>query len=71
MSLNESVLIFMRFVTEKHKDVILSLDQLVQTLVGENETNKIAKAEDALKKAMLDLYRAYEGKEPKFHKESH
>jgi hypothetical protein len=41
----------MRFVTEKHKEVILSLDQLVQALVGENAPNKVAKAEDALKKA--------------------
>jgi hypothetical protein len=41
----------MRFVTEKHKEVVLSLDQLVKALVGENAQNKVAKAEDALKKA--------------------
>lgn len=51
MSTNESVLVFMRFVMEKHKDVISSLDQLVQALVGENAPNKVAKAEDALKKS--------------------
>ena len=41
----------MRFVTEKHKDVILCLDQLIQALVGENALNKVAKAEEALKKS--------------------
>ncbi len=51
MSTNESVLVFMRFVIEKHKDLISSLDQLVQALVGENAQNKVTKAEDALKKS--------------------
>lgn len=51
MSSNESVLVFMRFVKEKHSELIKSLEQLVNALVGENTPNKLAKAGESLKKA--------------------
>ncbi|MBD1390166.1 hypothetical protein IC617_12060 [Neiella sp. HB171785] len=50
MSTNESVQFHLRFVKEKHKELVSSLDDLVIALVGENVENKKSKAEIAFRK---------------------
>lgn len=51
MNSNESVLVFLRFVKEKHSHLVNSLDALVQALVGEKTDQKIAHAQKAAQTA--------------------
>ncbi|MEC8966790.1 MAG: hypothetical protein VX894_15955 [Pseudomonadota bacterium] len=51
MSLNASVQFHMRFVKEKHKELVESLNDLVTHLVGEKIEQKKSKAEIALSKS--------------------
>ncbi|WP_200882488.1 hypothetical protein [Halomonas sp. TG39a] len=51
MSTNESVIVFMRFVKEKHRELCESLDRLVNSLVGENASQKAKISEETLKTA--------------------
>lgn len=48
---NESLNVFIRFITEKHRELTTSLDQLTHALVGENSANKVKHAEATLSKA--------------------
>lgn len=50
MTSNASAQFHMRFVTEKHNELIASLDQLTTSLVTENIENKKTKAGDTYKK---------------------
>ncbi|WP_231613600.1 hypothetical protein [Pseudoalteromonas sp. SCQQ13] len=51
MTTNESVQFHMRFVTEKHQELIKTLDELVVALVGEKLEGKKNKGKEALTKA--------------------
>ena len=51
MTSNESVQFHMRFVSEKHKELNNSLDELTKALVSENVKSKNSKAEISLTKA--------------------
>ncbi|WP_447555585.1 hypothetical protein [Vreelandella sp. EE22] len=51
MTSNASVQFHMRFVTEKHQELIKSLDELVNNLVGEKLESKKTKAKVSLQKA--------------------
>jgi hypothetical protein len=51
MTSSESVAFFMRFITEKHKQVISSIDQLVDSLVSDTPEEKLNKAKSLLNKS--------------------